>query len=153
MFFMDPLDPVTKYLWKKVIWNCSLLCKGPGCYQRVIKTSVTESIFKLTPIHASVIFEISRIQWFQWILLPFMENSNEPENGHWAGALRCPIMRPNMVRMSRSCSMAIVVYFGILRNHPGHSVPFWHTPTNYLFGTGRIQFKVLTTLSLQFEGF
>ena len=49
-----------------------LLCKGPGCYHSTSKTYVRDKIFKLNPIHASVIYQIPRIQW---ILFPFRENS------------------------------------------------------------------------------
>ena len=39
----------------KTISTCSVLCKTPRFYHRAIKTPVTDSIFKLTLIHASVI--------------------------------------------------------------------------------------------------
>ena len=36
------------------------------------KTHVWDGIFKLSPIHASVIYQI---RWIQWIPVPFRENS------------------------------------------------------------------------------
>ena len=41
--------------FKKIIRTCHLLCKRPRCYHSASKTEVTEKIFKLSPIHASVI--------------------------------------------------------------------------------------------------
>ena len=35
-----------------------LLCKRPGYYRRISKTHVRDMIFKLSPIHASVIYQI-----------------------------------------------------------------------------------------------
>ena len=34
-----------------------LLCKRPGCYHSASKTHVRDRIFKLSPIHASVIYQ------------------------------------------------------------------------------------------------
>ena len=36
--------------------TCHLLCERPGCYHSVSKTHVRDTIFKLSPIHALVIF-------------------------------------------------------------------------------------------------
>ena len=49
---------------ENIVWTCYLLCKRPRCYHRVSK------IFKLTPIHASVIYQIP---WIHWISIPFWE--------------------------------------------------------------------------------
>ena len=35
-----------------------LLCKRPRCYHSISKTQVADRIFKLGPIHASVIYQI-----------------------------------------------------------------------------------------------
>ena len=56
---------------KKVIRTRSLLRKRSRCYHSASKTQVTDRISKLTHIHASVIFQITRIHW---IFLTFREN-------------------------------------------------------------------------------
>ena len=38
----------------------------PGCYHSANKIHVRDRVFKLRPIHDSVIYQISRIQWIQW---------------------------------------------------------------------------------------
>ena len=49
-----------------------LLHYRPGCYHSASKTHVRDRIFKLTPIHASV---INQIPWIHWISVPFRDNS------------------------------------------------------------------------------
>ena len=58
---------------KSIIQTCQLLCKRPKCYNIASKTQVTEGIFKLSPIHALLIYQIHRIHW---ISDSFRENSN-----------------------------------------------------------------------------
>ena len=71
-------DSVTKILYfKKIIHTCHPLCKRLGCYHSARKTQVTERIFKLIPIHASVIYHIHWICWIHWISDSFRENSTE----------------------------------------------------------------------------
>ena len=48
----------------------------PGCYHSASKTHVRDRIFKLSPIHASVIYHILWIHRIQWIPVPFRVNSN-----------------------------------------------------------------------------
>ena len=48
------------------------------CYRRASKTQVTNRIFKLTLIHASVNYQIRGIRWIHWIPHPFMENWTAP---------------------------------------------------------------------------
>ena len=67
----------------KVVWKCNLLCKRPRCYHSTRKTDVSasktqvrEGIFKLTPLHVSVIYQIPWICWIHWISLQFWETSN-----------------------------------------------------------------------------
>ena len=62
------------FLWQKSIRACYLLCKKPGWYYSAKKAQVIEGIFKLTPIHASV---ISQILWIRWISFSFRKNSND----------------------------------------------------------------------------
>ena len=48
-----------KYFCKKMcIRTCYLLCNKPGCYHSASKTHVTDRIFELNQIHASVIYQI-----------------------------------------------------------------------------------------------
>ena len=53
-----------------------LLGKRPKCYHSTNKTHVRDRIFKLSPIHASVIYQIPWICWIQWIPVPFREFYN-----------------------------------------------------------------------------
>ena len=41
-----------------IAWTCDLLDKRQGCYHNAIKTHVRDMIFKLSPIHALVIYQI-----------------------------------------------------------------------------------------------
>ena len=41
----------------KGIQTCHLLCKRLGCYHSTSKTRLRDRIFKLSPIHASVIYQ------------------------------------------------------------------------------------------------
>ena len=49
--------------------SCNLLCWRSGCCDSTSKTQMRDRIFKLTLIHASVIYQIA------WISIPFRENS------------------------------------------------------------------------------
>ena len=51
--------------------TCHLLCKRPGCQHSASKTCVRDGIFKLTPGHASVIYQIPWICWIHWIQWKF----------------------------------------------------------------------------------
>ena len=49
--------------WQKIFVikrtrTCHLLCKRPGCYHSTSKTHVRDRIFKLSPIHAWVVYQI-----------------------------------------------------------------------------------------------
>ena len=44
------------YQYSKRVQTCSLLCKRSGCYHSTSKTQVRDKIFKLSPIHASLIY-------------------------------------------------------------------------------------------------
>ena len=83
---LSPLEDVKRWLldvsvifefchYSKRARTCCLLCKRPGCYHSTSKTHVRDRIFKLSPIHASVIYQIPWIPWIQWISLPLRENS------------------------------------------------------------------------------
>ena len=70
--FNEFRNSVTKILYfKKIIQTCHFLCKRPRCYHSAIRMHVGEGIFKLTPIHAAVIYQIPRIRL---ISDPFMDN-------------------------------------------------------------------------------
>ena len=55
---------------EKIISTYSLLCRRPRCYHTTNKTNVTDRIFKLTPIEASMTCKIPRIDWIQWRFSP-----------------------------------------------------------------------------------
>ena len=44
--------------YSKRVQTCSLLCYRPGCYHSASKTRVRDRIFKLIPVHGSVIYQI-----------------------------------------------------------------------------------------------
>ena len=44
--------------YSKRAQTCHLLCKKPACYHNTSKIHVKDRIFKLTPSHASVIYQI-----------------------------------------------------------------------------------------------
>ena len=59
-FSLNSLNSVTKnYDIKKDsnLPHSHLLCKRPACYHSASKTHVRDWIFKLSPIHASVIYQ------------------------------------------------------------------------------------------------
>ena len=64
------------FQYSKMAWTYHLLCKRPGCYHSTSKTHMRARIFKLTIIHASVIYQNPWIHRIQWIPVPFRENSN-----------------------------------------------------------------------------
>ena len=59
------------FLWIRI---CHLLCYKPDYYP--ITSKKGDRIFILSPILASVIYQISWISWIYWIPDPFNENSN-----------------------------------------------------------------------------
>ena len=56
---MFSLNSVTKIFAIKRVRTCHLFCKSPVCYHSASKTHVRNRFFKLSPIHASVIYQIS----------------------------------------------------------------------------------------------
>ena len=60
-----------------IFWTCHLLCTRTRCYHSVSKIRLTEGIFKLTVIHASMIYQIRWTRWIHGISLRFRENCNE----------------------------------------------------------------------------
>ena len=46
--------------------TCHFLWKRLGSYHSVNRTHVTDKIFKLSPIQASMIYQIPKIRWIQW---------------------------------------------------------------------------------------
>ena len=55
-------------------WTCHHLCKRPEFYHSTSKTHVRHWIFKLSPIHASMIYQILWIQEFNESFAPFRKN-------------------------------------------------------------------------------
>ena len=68
---LNSLNSVTKNIchYSKRVWACHHLFKRPGDHS-TSNTHVRDSILRLSPIHASVIYQI------RWISVPFSENSN-----------------------------------------------------------------------------
>ena len=73
MFFLNAANSVTFFSKKRRTDN--VLCERPRCYHRARKTRPIERIFKLTQIHAPVIYQNRCIRWIRWISLPFREKS------------------------------------------------------------------------------
>ena len=75
-FFLNvfSLNSVTKIFVIKRTRTCHLLCKRPECHHSASKTHVRYRIFKLTPIHASVIIGFSE---FNESSAPFRKNAKE----------------------------------------------------------------------------
>ena len=68
--FEFPLNvfTVTKNFYSEnIIRTCHFLSKIPRCYNSISKTQVAERIFKLSPSHAPVIYQIPWIRWIHWI--------------------------------------------------------------------------------------
>ena len=73
--FLNAMISVTKIFVITVrAWTCHLLCKRPGCYHSTSKTHVRDRIFKLRPMHASVIYHIPWIHWIHWKFYSIWEN-------------------------------------------------------------------------------
>ena len=67
--------------YSKRAWTCHLLCKRPGYSHSTSKTHVRGRIFKLSPIHSSVIFrfpEFAEFTEFNESSAPFRKTSNIP---------------------------------------------------------------------------
>ena len=50
----ESTESVEFFLQKRCVRTPYLLCNKPACYHSTMKTQVTERIFKLSPIHASM---------------------------------------------------------------------------------------------------
>ena len=62
-----------------IIRTYHFLCKRPGCYHSNSRTQVAKRTFKLSPIQASVIYQIPSIRRIHWILDLFRENFIVPQ--------------------------------------------------------------------------
>ena len=81
-----------KYELYYCVWTCYLVWKTSACYLFTRKTQATESIFKMTPIHDSVIYQIPWFCWIQWkapidlrktpLLLTWEETKYWSKGGH-----------------------------------------------------------------------
>ena len=58
--------------------TCHLLFKKPGCYHSISKTHIRDRIFKLNPIHVSVIYQIPWIWWIYSIQWKFSSIGKTP---------------------------------------------------------------------------
>ena len=72
MFSLNLLNSVTKIYVIKRVRTCGLEWKRPGCYHNASNIQIIDMIFKLTPFHASLIYQIP---WIQWISVPFSPNN------------------------------------------------------------------------------
>ena len=74
MFPLNSVNSVSKINchYSKRFWTCHLKWNRPGCSHSANKTHVRDRDFKLTPIHALVIYQIP---WIHWIPVSFTENS------------------------------------------------------------------------------
>ena len=50
----------------------ALLCEKRVSYLWTTKTQLSVRIFKMTPIHASVIYQIGLIYWIHWIYVHYI---------------------------------------------------------------------------------
>ena len=92
MFSLNSLNLVRKIfvITVKRLKATTCCVRDQASYHNASKTHVRDRIFKLSPIHASVIYQIPWIRWIHWIPAPFRENSIVsmvmlavvPENGH-----------------------------------------------------------------------
>ena len=73
--------------YSKRAWTYHLLCKRLGYYRSASKTHVRDSVFKLSPIHASAICQIPWICWIQQKFCSIWENSNNNVGGHCSGSV------------------------------------------------------------------
>ena len=64
-FFLNVLTEFSDKNYLSLKW---LLYKRPICYHSPSKTPVRDRIFKFSPLHASVIYQIPWIHWIQWKL-------------------------------------------------------------------------------------
>ena len=69
-------SPIKIWVIKKVR-TCHLLCKRPGYYHIASKTHATDRIFKLSPIYASVIYQIPWSRWIHWKFYFISEKLND----------------------------------------------------------------------------
>ena len=80
MFSVNSLNSVTKICYSvkgfEPLSSSHLLCKRPACYHSASTTHVRDRIFKLNPIHASVISSFPEFTEFSESSAPFRKNSN-----------------------------------------------------------------------------
>ena len=60
VFHFDKQQPLKSLKGRSKVRTCRLLCQRQGCSHSANKTHVRDRIFKLSPIHASVIYQIPR---------------------------------------------------------------------------------------------
>ena len=73
-FFLNVLIDKNIWHYSKRIPTSYLLCKRPVCYHSTIKTHVRHRIFKLSPLHASVIIHFPEFTEFSKNSAPFRKN-------------------------------------------------------------------------------
>ena len=76
IFLLNSVSSLTRnciYI-QEIIRTCNLLYKKPRYDHSTSKTWITDMIFEISPVHASVIYQIP---WIHCISVPFRKNSNE----------------------------------------------------------------------------
>ena len=73
-FLRCRLEWHTKIFVIKWTRTCHVLCKRPGCNHITSKTHVRNTIFNLSPIHASVIYHIPWIRLIHWKFCSIWKN-------------------------------------------------------------------------------
>ena len=81
-FLFESVSRLNWIQWQRIfvnniVWTCNFMLKRSKCFHITNKTQERDWIHKWTPIHASVIYQIS---WIHWIFISIRENSNGPRN-------------------------------------------------------------------------
>ena len=80
--FSDKIFVITVKGLERNLLLSHLLCEKPECYHSTSKTHVRDRIFKLSSIHASVIYQIPWIRWIQWNPVVLRENKDDEQNSY-----------------------------------------------------------------------
>ena len=127
-----------KIATQNVTWTWNLLCSILQFYFSASKTQVTDRIFKLIPIHATVICQIFGICWIQWKFCSIEENLlTKSSSGAW---IKDSLQIPQLAHKA-SITCAVVWERSITNPPPIHPHIYTHTRywANLSFGVNGIQ--------------
>ena len=113
----------------KRTWTCHLLCKIPGCYHSASNTHVRDIIFQLSPIHASVIYQIPWIRWIHWIQWKFLSIWEKLQYDH-EGPLQaswCTILCWNIPHLK--CLLCSISWY-VIHRYFSLDLYFWQKYVN-----------------------